>query len=81
MLNAPADALIDFAEVLARAKGTIEVMIRNSSSLECRLTYSGLSGSASQAHIHFAQLGVNGGIAAFLCGGGGRLRVPALPEA
>lgn len=32
-----------------------------------QLTYSGLEGTASQVHIHFAQTGVNGGISAFLC--------------
>jgi CHRD domain len=60
------------------ARGTIELRIRNSSSLEYRLRYSGLTGPAAQAHIHFAQAGVNGGIAAFLCGGGGK---PACPGA
>ena len=29
------------------------------------------------AHIHFAQEGVNGGVAAFLCGGDGK---PACPQ-
>lgn len=58
------------------ARGTIEVRVRNSSSLEYKLTYSGLSGAAAQAHIHFAQVGVNGGIAAFLCGGGGKPSCP-----
>jgi hypothetical protein len=75
MLNAPADALIDFAEVLARAKGTIEVRIRNSSSLEYRLTYSAERLCKPGAHP-FAQLGVNGGITAFLCGGGGKAAFP-----
>jgi len=60
------------------ARGSIEVRIGHSSSLSYRLTYSGLSGAAAQAHIHFAQSGVNGGIAAFLCGGGGK---PACPGA
>jgi hypothetical protein len=32
---------------------------------------------AQVAHIHFAQEGVNGGVAAFLCGGNGR---PPCPE-
>lgn len=34
------------------------------------LSYSGLEGGAvSAAHIHLGQLGVNGGVIAFLCGG------------
>jgi hypothetical protein len=51
------------------AKGTIEVRIRNSSTIDYKLTYSGLSSTSLFAHIHFAQPGVNGGVAAFLCGG------------
>lgn len=31
------------------------------------LSYSGLQGSVTQAHIHFAQKGVNGAIVIFLC--------------
>jgi hypothetical protein len=31
------------------------------------LTYSNLEGAVQQAHIHFAQSGVNGGITVFLC--------------
>ena len=38
--------------------------------IEYVLTYAGLQGAALQAHIHLAQRRVNGGISAFLCGGG-----------
>src|SRR5690349_12175542 len=41
-----------------------------------QLAYSGLSSTATVAHIHFAQRGVNGGVVAFLCGGGNK---PACP--
>jgi hypothetical protein len=41
-----------------------------------RLEYSGLEGTAMASHIHFGQPDVNGGISAFLCGGGGK---PACP--
>ena len=52
----------------------------NPTRIDYELTYSNLSSTASAAHIHFAQPGVNGGIVAFLCGGGGK---PAVlrPEA
>lgn len=41
------------------------------------LSYSGLEGtSTNAAHIHFAQRSVNGGVVAFLCGGGDK---PACP--
>jgi hypothetical protein len=54
------------------AKGSIEVRIRNTTppTIDYTLTFSGLSSNAAQAHIHFAQRDVNGGIVAFLCGGG-----------
>jgi CHRD domain len=43
------------------------------------LSYSGLEGTTtSQAHIHFAQRSVNGGIHAFLCGGGGKPLCPSI---
>jgi hypothetical protein len=80
--NGKSNRMSSFLEVpsvsVPGARGTIELRIRNSSSLEYRLTYSGLTGAATQAHIHFAQTGVNGGISAFLCGGGGK---PACPGA
>lgn len=40
------------------------------------LTYSGLSSTALFAHIHFGQRATSGGVAVFLCGGGGK---PACP--
>jgi hypothetical protein len=40
-------------------------------------SYSGLEGGASLfAHIHFGQRSVNGGVSAFLCGGGGKPPCP-----
>jgi hypothetical protein len=57
------------------AKGSIELRV-GSDSIAYKLTYSGLSGPASVAHIHFAQPSVNGGVAAFLCGGGGKPTCP-----
>ena len=42
------------------------------------LTFSALQGgSAIGAHIHFGQAAVNGGVVAFLCGGGGKPACPA----
>lgn len=45
-------------------------------SLSYTLTYSGLEANALFAHIHLGQKGVNGGVSAFLCGGGNK---PACP--
>jgi len=41
------------------------------------LRYSGLSGPAAAAHIHFGQRGVAGGVVAFLCGGDNKPACPA----
>lgn len=37
-------------------------------SLRYKLSYSGLEGDVTQAHVHFAKYGVNGGISFWLCG-------------
>jgi hypothetical protein len=42
-----------------------------------KLTYRKLEGTAAQAHIHLGQKDVNGGVVAFLCGGGGKPNCPA----
>lgn len=50
--------------------GSGELRLRvhpGSQMIEYELTYSGLQGNVLQSHIHFAQRGVNGGIAVFLC--------------
>ena len=44
--------------------------------LSYRLTFGGLSTAVGAAHIHLGRPGVAGGVAAFLCGGGGK---PACP--
>ena len=45
--------------------------------IDYTLTYSGFGTAVSQAHIHLGQAGVNGGVIAFLCGGGGKPACPA----
>jgi CHRD domain len=40
------------------------------------LTYSNLSSVATVAHIHFGQTATAGGVAAWLCGGGGKPPCP-----
>jgi CHRD domain len=57
-------------------KGSFQAKI-DGSTITYKLEYSGLSSSAVQAHIHFGQRNVNGGISAFLCGGGGKPACPA----
>jgi CHRD domain len=61
------------------ARGKFRARIENGGSrIHYRLSYQGFTESpAVVAHIHFSQKHVNGGIVAFLCGGGGK---PACPN-
>jgi hypothetical protein len=71
--------LVGYSEVPAvstKAKGSFRAEI-NGNTIDYRLKYSGLEGDVKFAHIHFAQEDVNGGVAAFLCGGGDK---PACPQ-
>lgn len=68
---------LEVPSVSTLARGKIEAKIKNNSTIEYTLTYSGLSSAATQAHIHFAQPGVDGAVVAFLCGGGGKPACPA----
>jgi CHRD domain len=49
----------------------------NGSQIDYKLSYSGFETPVMAAHIHLGQFGVDGGVAAFLCGGGGK---PACPQ-
>ena len=49
------------------ATGTFEAQIVGEKKIAYKLTYSGLEGTVSQAHIHFGKRAVNGGVSAFLC--------------
>lgn len=71
--------LTGFQEVpskLTDGHGTFTAQI-HANSISYTLTFSGLTTPAVASHIHFAQRGVNGGIFAFLCGGGGKPACPA----
>lgn len=49
-------------------KGDIRLLIYpDQSTIHYELSYSGLQADATQAHIHFGQTAVNGGISVFLC--------------
>ena len=55
--------------VATRASGTFEARVaRDNQSVDFTLEYAGLQGTVTQAHIHFAQKGVNGHIVVWLCG-------------
>jgi hypothetical protein len=51
------------------------------STLNWTLTWTGLSGPPTAAHIHFAQSGVNGQVMTFFCGGPkGNAAIPQKPD-
>jgi CHRD domain len=50
----------------ATARFTAEVN-KDGDALNWELSYSGLEGDVQQSHIHFGNVGVNGGISVFLC--------------
>ncbi len=63
------------------AQGSFTAQLaRNGQSIEYRLTYSGLEEDATQAHIHFGQRDVVGGISVWLCGAP-RTTPPVTPPA
>ena len=64
-------SLIGFQEVPAVstvAQGKFRAVIVSETQIDFELTYSGLEGNVTQAHIHFGQRGVTGGITLWLCG-------------
>ena len=67
-LRADLTGLEEVPVVNTGASGKFRARIsRDEQSIEYRLSYSGLQGTVSQAHIHIAQLSVNGSIVIWLC--------------
>jgi CHRD domain len=65
--------------ISTNATGTFTATVSaNPTRIDYTLAYSNLSSMASAAHIHFGQQAVNGGVVAFLCGGGGKPACPAM---
>jgi CHRD domain len=55
------------------ATGSFEAEVnRSAQTIDYKLSYSGLEAAALFAHIHVGQKSVNGGVSAFLCGGGSK---------
>ena len=71
--------LIGFNEVPAtnsNGRGKLRLTLTDTE-ITFRLDYSGLSGNPAASHIHVGQQNVNGGVAVFFCGGGGKPACPA----
>ena len=67
--------------ILTNGSGTFRARI-SGDSLTYTLTFSGLTSDATQAHLHFGQPGVAGGVFLFLCTnlGNGPAGTPACPS-
>ena len=78
--------LIGYEEVppvFTNGSGTVQLQINSSNtSINYTLSYGNLSSTATQAHIHFAQRPVNGGIIVYLCDNTGKAPngTPACPS-
>ena len=70
--NLKADELTGYQEnpdISTAATGSFTVTLDDDAqTITYELTYSGLEGTVTQAHIHFGKRAVNGGITVFLCG-------------
>jgi hypothetical protein len=69
--------------ILSDGKATLRLDLdKHSSTITYTLTYSDLSAPVTQAHIHFGQRHVAGGIVVFLCSnlGNGPAGTPACPD-
>jgi CHRD domain-containing protein len=59
-------------------RGFFRAVLDNSeTSLTFTLVYFSLQGTPQVSHLHFAPIGVSGGVSVFLCGGGGKPACPA----
>jgi hypothetical protein len=67
--------------ILTNGKATFRATL-SATSLTYTLTFSGLTSTSTQAHLHFAERGVNGGVFVFLCSNVGTpagITTPACP--
>jgi CHRD domain len=61
------DGYEEVPAVSTTGNGTFRATINPDQTITYSLSYADLQGTVQQAHIHFGQLSVNGGIVAFLC--------------
>jgi hypothetical protein len=74
----PMTSYLEVPALSSGASGSFEAKIDDAAPrIDYTLTFTGLEDSVLFAHIHVGQRSVNGGVSAFLCGGGGK---PACPQ-
>jgi len=82
-LHATLEGYQEVPAVSSAASGSFRAKIdKQAGTIQWELAYSDLQGSALQAHIHFGQHAVNGGVSVFLCTnlGNGPAGTPACPS-
>lgn len=82
-LRAELEGAQEVPAVSTEASGSFKARIhREGDKITYRLRYRDLSGAVQQAHIHFGQRNVNGGVSAFLCSNldGAPDGTPACPQ-
>ena len=68
-LRATLSGFEEVPAVSTAATGSFTALVSpDDGTIEYTLSYRGLQGSVVQAHVHFGQVGVNGGIVFWLCG-------------
>lgn len=67
-VRVPLRSFEEVPSVSSSARGAFRADINTTASqIAYELSYEGLQGEVRQAHIHFGQRGVNGGVSVFLC--------------
>lgn len=78
VFKANLDSYNEVPAVSSNGFGLLRIVIDDDAqTISYQLSYGGLNATAIAAHIHFGQRDVNGGVSAFLCGGGGKPACPA----
>jgi hypothetical protein len=76
-LRAHLRAINEVPSIATNASGEFRAEIADDdSSISFTLSFSNLSANLAAAHIHIGQFFANGGVSAFLCGGGGQQACP-----
>lgn len=74
--EASLNGYLETPSISTAGSGTFRAKIRGDT-IDFTLRYRNLTGPPAVAHIHFGRPDVAGGVAVFLCGGGGRPACPA----
>jgi hypothetical protein len=80
MFSATLKGVNEVPALVTTATGTFTATLNaDASALDFVLTYDKLEGDPTAAHVHIGQVGVNGGVSFFFCGGGGKPACPPAP--